>query len=115
MKGFDQVKSKLNALPNKIQQAGLEGLREVARQIYEASQSQVPVDTGALRASASMTEEGGAKPVITIAYNADYALYVHEILRNLHPRGNAKYLENPFNQYASTIEKVIGSKIGGLV
>lgn len=115
MKGFSEVKSKLQKIPDKMQTAGTEGLREVGQKIYDTSQAQVPVDTGALRASGSMTESGGKNLTITIAYEAEYALYVHEILRYNHPHGNAKYLENPFNQYAPTIQNIVRSKIGGIV
>jgi len=114
VKGFSEVKSKLQKIPNKMQDSGVEGLREVGKQIFDSSQAQVPVDTGALRSSATMTESGGKNLTITIAYNADYALYVHEKLGNVHPHGNAKYLENPFNQYAPTLEKVVQSKIGDI-
>lgn len=115
MKGFDQVKSKLNATPKKTQTAGEEALVEVGKKIFDASQSMVPVDTGKLRASATMEEsKSGGDLIVTIAYTADYALYVHEILGNVHASGSAKYLETPFLQHALTLQAVIQSKIGGL-
>lgn len=40
-----------------------------------------------------------------------YAIYVHEILRNHHPVGNAKFLERPLHAYASTYFSRIGEHI----
>lgn len=50
-----------------------------------------PVDTGTLRDSSYIEEyEDG----FVVGYNADYAVYVHEIEKNEHPYGQYKFLED---------------------
>lgn len=100
-------------MPEKSLNAGKVGLREVAKTIFNESQSKyVPVDTGALKASGNMEEkEGSNKLTITISYDTPYALSVHEIARYRHPHGTYKYLETPFNNSIPKIPKIIESKL----
>ena len=71
-------------------------LEEIMTYILRESTTRVPVDTGFLRASGRMkvykANKYGASGFI--GYHAPYAIYVHEILTNRHPVGEAKYLEN---------------------
>lgn len=48
------------------------------------------------------------KPKIVVGYTQKYAVYVHEILTNHHPVGQAKFLEQPAREMNSSGE---GSKI----
>jgi hypothetical protein len=116
MKGFQQVRSKLSAMPDKTLEAGKTGLRQTAKSIFDESQSQyVPVDTGALKASGKVEEkEGSNKLTITISYDTPYALPVHEIARYRHPHGAYKYLETPFNSNVPKLVPNIQSKMKGL-
>lgn len=78
-----------------------QALYKEAAQAFEASQREVPVDTGNLRNSGQLglpfTENG--QLVVEISYGgaaADYAIYVHENLENWHASGTkAKFLEDP--------------------
>ncbi|HEX2955691.1 MAG TPA: HK97 gp10 family phage protein [Chitinispirillaceae bacterium] len=118
MKGFKEVRSKLVKMPDKITKAGEEGLREVGKNIFDESQNIVPYDTGELKASGEMYETGsGGSYKILIEYDADYAIYVHEILRYHHPHGQAKYLEKPFTKHTakSRLNSVMKSKVGGVL
>lgn len=70
--------------------------------IMTASRRLVPVDTGALRSTGTVslpkiTARGGVE--VTLSYGgpaAPYARLVHEDLEAYHPSGQAKYLEIPF-------------------
>lgn len=65
-----------------------------ASRIFAESQRQTPHKTGVLRGSGTVVPlSNGAK----IAYGTGYAVYVHEILTNHHPIGNAKFLERPMS------------------
>lgn len=72
-----------------------------ATKVFEESQYQVPVDTGALRSSGFITQPYviGNQVAISIVYGqaaAPYALWVHEILEHYHkPPTKAKFLEDP--------------------
>lgn len=61
------------------------------------SQKQVPIDTGALKASCSVrVGAGGASGVVS--YDTPYAIIQHEKTGYSHPGGGkAKYLEDPAN------------------
>jgi hypothetical protein len=72
-----------------------------AAKVFERSQYEVPVDTGALRSSGFITQPFvvGNQVAISIVYGqaaAPYALWVHEILDAYHePPTKAKFLEDP--------------------
>lgn len=72
-----------------------------ATKVFEQSQLEVPVDTGALRSSGFITQPYifGNQVAISIVYGqaaAPYALWVHEILEYYHePPTKSKYLEDP--------------------
>jgi hypothetical protein len=69
-------------------------LGQTALAVLELSQDYVPVDTGDLKASVSLTHDGsGFEVVYTIGYHTDYAVFVHEITEYYHrPPTGAKYL-----------------------
>lgn len=64
---------------------------EAAEALAEAARERTPVDTGALRESCHVTQEGDEAAV---SYDAPYALYVHEHTWVSHPVGQAKFLED---------------------
>lgn len=72
-----------------------------ATKVFEQSQLEVPVDTGALRSSGFITQPYifGNQVAISIVYGqaaAPYALWVHEILEYYHePPTKSKFLEDP--------------------
>lgn len=72
-----------------------------AAKVFEQSQLEVPVDTGALRSSGFITQPYifGNQVAISIVYGqaaAPYALWVHEILEYYHePPTKSKFLEDP--------------------
>lgn len=81
-----------------------QGLYKEATEAFARSQQEVPVDTGALRASGQVSRPmlSGRDTVVEITYGgaaADYAIYVHENLEAFHnPGKKAKFLEDPVKQ-----------------
>lgn len=61
----------------------------------------VPLDTGALRNSGQAVDG-------VVSFGTDYAIYVHEILENHHPIGEAKFLENALIENRATIFHILG-------
>jgi hypothetical protein len=72
-------------------------LLKAALFLLRQSQKLVPVDTGALRASAHVRQRGhGYNTVTYVVYLTDYAIYVHEDLTKYHkPPTQAKFVETP--------------------
>lgn len=65
----------------------------VANKILARSQELVPVDTGNLLNSGRVVRNSIG--TFSVVYFCDYAVYVHEIMENLHdPPGQAKFLED---------------------
>lgn len=61
----------------------------------------VPLDTGRLRNSGQAVDG-------VVSFDTDYAIYVHEILENRHPVGEAKFLENAVIENRATIMHILG-------
>lgn len=61
----------------------------------------VPLDTGRLRNSGQAVDG-------VVSFNTDYAIYVHEILENHHPIGEAKFLENAVIENRAAIFHILG-------
>lgn len=97
-------------------------LREV-ESIMEESLMEVPRGTGALADSAFINQDrkgnitfgyGGAnvrKNTATGRSTDEYMLAVHERLDYFHPRGKAKFLEDPVNRRMASLEKDLASKL----
>lgn len=75
------------------------------------SKLQVPVDTGTLRSTGSVSEPSmlSQHPEVSLGYGgpaAPYALIVHEDLNAHHTVGKAKYLEDPVRQRVASGESL---------
>jgi hypothetical protein len=93
---------------------------EAAQLVFDESQRMVPVDTGALKDSGRVSQDGLEA---AIAYGAEdaagrngqdtaaYAVPQHERLDFEHSNGQAKYLEIPMHSQAERVAEVI---VGGL-
>lgn len=69
-------------------------LRRGANYVKKESQKLCPVDTGRLKKSARIGQEGkGMKTEVFVTYNTEYAVYVHEMVDVYHRVGQAKFLE----------------------
>lgn len=107
--------------PDVVHQA----LYEEAHEAFLLSQKVVPVDTGALRSSGTVSaSRSGTKVVATITYGgaaSGYAIYVHEIPPNSGGRwdtGNKhapptrwKFLERPVKEYSKDMESRMRARV----
>ncbi len=94
-------------------------LRNEAQEAFANSQDEVPVDTGALKASGRIRPEVGVfergnEVYVELTYGGsatEYSIYVHENLEANHPHGKAKYLEDPLTRQVTGIAGRIADKI----
>jgi hypothetical protein len=94
-------------------------LRSEAQDAFAASQDEVPVDTGALKASGRVRPETGVftrggEVYVELTYGGtatEYSIYVHENLEANHPHGKAKYLEDPMTRQVNGISGRIADKV----
>lgn len=90
-------------------EAAQRGLGMAAEHVLTASQAQVPVLEGTLRASGVASQDGDTAAV---SYNTPYAVRQHEELGYRHPRGGkAKYLEDPLTEEAKTVSAIISTEV----
>lgn len=96
-----------------------DALNEYGKNVYDASQELVPVDTGFLQESGYLDVQSNANgdlPTIQIGYTAPYALYIHENLELNHPNGGtAKYLETPMDMMLPDLQKNVIDRVRALI
>lgn len=84
IQGFDEVMRNLNEAITGIQGRSMQGLIEaniIIRRSMDEVPPLIPVDTGNLRASYFSSEFWqGRSPYMTIGFNANYAVFVHEMI-----------------------------------
>lgn len=108
MKGLNQVLIKLNRFPNLGRALAEERLREVADAVYKDSQVEVPVDTGALKASGKLERSDSENKITyTISYDTEYAAHVHEL--------HKKYLIGPFDAHKGELKTKIEESLEKLL
>lgn len=109
VKGLAALEAKLKKNTDQIIKGLRKGLFRAGLFIQRESQKLVPVDTGALRASANTRIEGtGAESEVIVSYSTDYGVYVHENLEARHKPGKtAKYLETPLREKRQRLEKIV--------
>jgi hypothetical protein len=119
--GVGGVKLILNALEKLKQESpkgATKGLKKAGTHLQKESQKVVPVDTGALRASAyTKIRWANTKRVdVVVGYTMPYAIYVHEDLFARHKPGKiAKYLEKPARQLAKKLLKMVADEVKKVV
>lgn len=129
LQGLEELLANLERKYKQARFAIVEALNAEASAIMEESLKQVPEDTGALAASAYMEPARKRDDSIRIAFGyggkavrvnprtgqltSDYDLIVHERLDLYHPKGKAKYLEDPVNAAIPGMEQRIGVYIRG--
>lgn len=116
----------LDRIQRALAQSGPEGvkiaaraLRHEAQEAFANSQDEVPVDTGALKASGRVRPETGVfesgnEVYVELTYGGsatEYSIYVHENLEANHPHGKAKYLEDPMSRQVVGISGRIADKV----
>lgn len=109
--GFKEIYKNLGLLEEEIVKAALKGTKKLGENILGESQKLVPVDSGTLKESGVVSLDKSVQ-VVTISYNTPYARKQHEDNTLNHPNGGqAKYLEQPFNERASKLESFVGDSI----
>jgi hypothetical protein len=116
----------LKRIQDAITKSGPEGvriaakaLRHEAQEAFAHSQDEVPVDTGALKASGRVRPESGVynrgnDVYVELTYGGtavEYGVYVHENLEAFHPHGKAKYLEDPMVRQINGASGRIADKV----
>lgn len=94
-------------------------LRHEAQEAFAHSQDEVPVDTGALKASGRVRPESGVynrgnDVYVELTYGGtgtEYAIYVHEDPEANHPHGKSKFLEDPMVRQINGITGRIADKV----
>lgn len=76
----------------------------------------IPPHPGQLRASGMVAEpeRNGRNISVTLSFGgaaSDYAIYVHEIIENIHPVGQAKFLESTLNESRNSMAARIAARI----
>lgn len=102
IRGIREVEARMEAALREIVDASHESIREVAFDLLGRAIELAPIDTSDLRGSGKVTfQEIGQKLVADVSFNTPYAVIQHETLWYNHPNGGqAKYLEQPFQQNA---------------
>lgn len=97
-------------------QAAVRALQTTAADLQGKSAAQAPIDTGDLRANASVSpiKQEGDSIYVTVGYDLPYAIVQHERLDFHHPKGGkAKYLEDPYKENVARYERFIKDAIRG--
>lgn len=101
----------------RINEIAMQAVSDGAEFILGKSQDIVPHATGTLQRSGTVTR---TKDAVYISYNTPYAVIQHEALGFSHPDPRkhisssgrrAKYLEDPYNEHAPKVLKLIGARI----
>lgn len=108
--GVNEMVFKLRELASKFPDRVASAIYKEAQIEMTEAKRRTPVDTtahaphpGQLRASGGVMEpeRHGRNISVTLYFGGgavDYAIYVHEILENFHPVGQAKFLESTLNE-----------------
>ena len=95
-----------------VEKAAMKGLRKLGEEILTEAKELCPVDSGTLRQSGSVRANSKNKTV-EISFNTPYALKQHEEMSYNHPNGGqAKYLEQPFNERVKNAQWYVEKEIG---
>lgn len=108
VKGADEAAKALESLGTEYQARLGAGLLKAGLKLQREAQLRVPVDTGNLKASAeTRLKRAGKKSSATVIFTANYALFVHERLDIAHQVGEAKYLENAYEENKDLLYRLI--------
>lgn len=104
-----------------IQKQITEGLKFAVKQwgddvMNTSREHYVPVDTGLLKSTGTVSEEKSSATEYTIklSYSTDYAIFVHEIPAH-HEHGTWEYLTTPFNDKSSELSSTLDDRGGKLL
>lgn len=119
----DRSKQEMAAIERKIMQLirGIEGvtpgsLLEVASTILQVAEPKVPFVTGDLfRSGYTAVTSDGKQHTAEVGFGfggaPDYTIFVHEIIENNHPVGQAKFLQMAVEETMNRIPSIIRNHI----
>ena len=109
VEGYQQALKAMGAARTKDARNIADGLTQCAQMVFAASQKEVPVDKGPLKASGFWKVEGqGFGAVATIGYTEYYAVFVHEDLSKYHaPPTKAKFLTDPIRRLRGSMTALL--------
>ncbi|MBN2880005.1 MAG: HK97 gp10 family phage protein [Clostridia bacterium] len=94
---------------DEIETALNDALMEGAENIAAESKKNVPEDTGELKESCKVEASGHLEA--EVIYDAVYAARIHEDMNMRHRKGQAKFLEDAFNNMAGSVGKLAEGKV----
>lgn len=106
--GVGEFQAALRKLMKKHPERLGRGLKEAGLYLQRESQKLTPVDTGDLRRSAFTRAKGKGRNVqVEVGFGQSYAIFVHEMVENNHPVGQAKFLETPLRERQPQMTQII--------
>lgn len=117
LQGFVELTNRLNRSASQISDTVQNALLDCGNDLQQKAQDLTPVDTGALRSSAftEADRQNRKKPSVTVGFEEEYALYVHENLEAHHNNGQAKFLEQPLRENADRYAEHVKNKVQELI
>lgn len=104
------VKWKGKEVSAKERGAAGRGLYKAAEHLLEEATRLVPLQEGTLeRSGVASVDEGALKAAVS--YDTPYAVKQHEAMNFQHSRGQAKYLETPFNSESEKLKQIVADEI----
>lgn len=114
-----KVKFDKALIKSAVKGASEAGTHAALDHLATVSKNQVPIDTGALKASCAV-QVGAGGTSGAVSYDTPYAIIQHEATGYSHPKGGkSKYLEDPANdgsvqaQMRELMAREFRSKLGG--
>ena len=96
--GVKDMQRLLKTMTRDMKQAFLRAVYDDGVEIFTKSQEMVPVDTGDLRSSARLTPPTIGNPTVTVSYDEEHSLIVHENVQKNTFRHDkhSHYLSRPY-------------------
>ena len=109
------VQQSITAINNCIRNADRETKRQlldIGNDLLSKAVQLAPIDKGDLRGSGKCEQASDGS--VSVTFNTPYALRQHEEMGYNHPNGGqAKYLEQPYNQNIGRYVASLGRAVGG--
>jgi len=117
VKGMDKVLSNLNKAIRTMEVKSAQGMLAAATYLLkdmDTTPPKIPIDLENLRASQFITPlKIGGKPVVMFGFDANYALFVHEMVDGSinwkRPGSGPKFMEASINRNKTKILEIIAS------
>lgn len=96
-----------------VARGGVIGTTKAAHRLQALSVPLAPIDTGALRESASVVpaNDGQNLPEAALVFDTPYAAAQHENEQYHHDQGQAKYVEQPLTEHSAELQGIIAAEV----